>query len=161
MIHHSNPTCDECGERHTDGNPTDCIEVLKGQIEVLREDSLRLQCEALNDDDGNSSSGRQPKPPARKPASKPTPAPEPSVIDAARGMLADYGAKSAAEADALCRLATEQADGSVAVQSVAAMRKSPALAEAVVAGLGWALKDLGSREAVMKSAKGYMDGSAP
>lgn len=37
MIHPSNVRCDDCGERHTPGNPTECIEQLRDQMSGLRE----------------------------------------------------------------------------------------------------------------------------
>lgn len=36
-IHHSHPKCDDCGERHTPGNPTECIEVLKEKLDELQQ----------------------------------------------------------------------------------------------------------------------------
>ena len=36
MIHHSHVACDDCGERHTPGNPTECIGILLEQIVALK-----------------------------------------------------------------------------------------------------------------------------
>ena len=38
MIHHSHVACDDCGERHTPGNPTECIGILLEQIVALKAD---------------------------------------------------------------------------------------------------------------------------
>jgi hypothetical protein len=42
MIHYSNPTCDTCGERHADGHPLECIEVL-----VTQRDEAIAECAEL------------------------------------------------------------------------------------------------------------------
>ena len=42
MIHHSNPTCDTCGERHSDGHIGECNEALVEQRDSLRADNERL-----------------------------------------------------------------------------------------------------------------------
>lgn len=50
MIHHSHVKCDECQERHTPGNATECIEQLQiqllavqGQLLGRQQDADRLQ----------------------------------------------------------------------------------------------------------------------
>lgn len=43
FIHFSHIKCDDCGERHSNGNPTECIEVLKGQLEEAREKIKELE----------------------------------------------------------------------------------------------------------------------
>lgn len=86
--------------------------------------------------------------------------PQHDPVALANKALVAYGAKNKSDADALCRVATEQADGSVAVQTVAAMRQSPALAEAVLAGLRKAESDLGSKAEVLAVARRYADGGA-
>lgn len=45
--HHSNVTCDDCGERHHVGNREDCIAVLKEQRDFAEARVKKLE-EALN-----------------------------------------------------------------------------------------------------------------
>ena len=42
MIHYSHVRCEDCGERHTPGNPTECIEILKERVAELAADEKRL-----------------------------------------------------------------------------------------------------------------------
>lgn len=49
MQHHSHVKCDDCGTRHTPGNPAECIEELKSQIvdsvqeiAAMKEEAKRL-----------------------------------------------------------------------------------------------------------------------
>lgn len=58
MIYHSHVKCDACGERHTPGNPTECIEGLCARCEELERelqesnDALELanaECDRLRD----------------------------------------------------------------------------------------------------------------
>jgi hypothetical protein len=42
-LHHSHAKCEDCGERHIPGNPTECIEVLKGQLEEARQKIAELE----------------------------------------------------------------------------------------------------------------------
>ena len=48
MIHHSHVKCDDCGERHTPGNPTECIGILLEQIVELTAERDKLREEIHN-----------------------------------------------------------------------------------------------------------------
>ena len=58
MIHHSNPMCDDCGERHNGGALCECVEALKEQIAVAARDARDDErerhegriCEAIQSD---------------------------------------------------------------------------------------------------------------
>ena len=122
---------------------------------------LREMCITATGDDPDRERPEEERPEPSRPQHRKTHAPSaPPVISEANKALAEYGAKNKSDADALCRVATEQADGSVAVQTVAAMRQSPALAEAVLAGLRKAESDLGSKAEVLAVARRYADGGA-
>ena len=43
MIHHSHVKCDDCEERHTPGNPTECIGILLEQIVALKAEIEKLK----------------------------------------------------------------------------------------------------------------------
>lgn len=43
MIHHSNPICDTCGERHSDGNIEECCEILSAELAELKVEYARLE----------------------------------------------------------------------------------------------------------------------
>ncbi len=45
MIHYSHIKCDHCGERHTPGNPEECIEILKQQKNDLMADMIAMGSE--------------------------------------------------------------------------------------------------------------------
>jgi hypothetical protein len=49
VIHHSNPTCDTCGQRHAAGHSGECVEALVARIEEL--ENQLAECLAQKDDE--------------------------------------------------------------------------------------------------------------